>query len=105
VRVSRGKDNEKATGSTWENAAANLPVEGGFNLVTGTGRAEIEFEDTSTVYLGENSVLAFNGLDTHGSVPYTEIALLSGTATLHVHLATDGELFVLKTPTNAITLT
>jgi hypothetical protein len=105
VRVSRGKDNEKATGSTWETAAANLPVEGGFNLVTGTGRAEIEFEDTSTVYLGENSVLAFNGLYTHGSVPYTEIALLSGTATLHVHLATDGELFVLKTPTNAITLT
>ena len=104
VRVSRGKENEKATGAAWETAVANLPIETGFNLVTGAGRAEIEFEDTSTVYLGENSVLAFNGLYTNGSVPYTEIALLSGTATLHVHLASVGESFILNTPTNALTL-
>jgi len=80
VRVSRGKENEKATGTAWETAVTDLTVESGFNLVTGAGRAEIEFEDTSTVYLGENSVLAFNHLQTKGSVPYTEIALLSGTA-------------------------
>jgi hypothetical protein len=50
---------------------ADLPVDSGFNLVTGGGRAEIEFEDTSTVYLGENSVLAFNNLQTEGNVPHT----------------------------------
>jgi hypothetical protein len=36
---------------------ADLPIEVGFSLVTGSGRAEIEFEDASTLYLGENSVL------------------------------------------------
>jgi FecR protein len=105
VRISRGKENERATGNTWEVAEANLPLESGFNLVTGpTGRAEIEFEDTSTVYLAENSALGFNELRTYQDVPYTELALLSGMATLHVHLAAAGELFVLRTPTNAMTL-
>ena len=52
VRISRGKDAEHATGAVWEKAAANLPLEDGFNLVTGQGRAEIELEDASTVYLG-----------------------------------------------------
>ena len=104
VRVSRGKENEKATGTAWETAVTDLTVESGFNLVTGAGRAEIEFEDTSTVYLGENSVLAFNHLQTKGSVPYTEIALLSGTATVHAHLTAAGEQFVLMTPTNSLSL-
>jgi hypothetical protein len=100
VRVSRGSENERASGTVWETAAANLPVETGFNLVTGAGRAEIEFEDTSTVYLAENSVLTFNDLHTTGGVPYTEIGLLSGMATLRVHPTAPGELFVLRTPTN-----
>ena len=104
VRVSRGRQNERATGATWEKAVANLPIEKGFNLVTGTGRAEIEFEDTSTVYLAENSVLTFNELYTKENVPHTEIALLAGTATLHVHLAEANEVFVLKTPTNDLSL-
>ena len=58
VRVARGKEAEKqlenvpgeATG--WEQAVANLPLQTGYSLVTGTGRAEIEFEDASVVYLG-----------------------------------------------------
>ena len=43
VRVSRG-----TRGATWETAVTGLPLESGFNLVTGKGRAEIEFEDAST---------------------------------------------------------
>jgi hypothetical protein len=104
VRISRGKENEKATGAAWEKAVADLPVDSGFNLVTGGGRAEIEFEDTSTVYLGENSVLTFNNLQTEGNVPHTEIALLSGTATVHARLTVPGDSFVLTTPTNALSL-
>src|SRR5580698_2210952 len=64
VRIARGKDNEKATGNDWETATADLPLETGFNLATLDGRAEIEFEDASTVYLGENSVLSFTDLHT-----------------------------------------
>jgi len=88
VRVARGKEAEKqlenvpgeATG--WEQAVANLPLQTGYSLVTGTGRAEIEFEDASVVYLGDNSVLEFYEISTTGGIPYTEIALLSGTASV-----------------------
>jgi hypothetical protein len=98
VRIARGERNEKLTGATWEQAVSDLPLEAGFSLVTGAGRAEIEFEDASTLYLGENSALTFNDLRTTAGVPYTELALLTGTATLHVRPYMPGELFVLKTP-------
>jgi hypothetical protein len=100
VRIARGRQNEKATGATWEKAATDTPLETGFNLVTGEGRAEVELEDASTVYLGENSVLTFNDLHTTDGIPYTEIALLSGTVTLDVKPYVAGEVFLLKTPTD-----
>jgi hypothetical protein len=111
VRISRGKladkqlrqKGEDSTG--WEQAAANLPLEAGYSLVTGKGRAEIEFEDASTVYLADNSVLTFNDLSTTNGIPYTDIALLSGTATLDVHPMTWREFFNLNTPTDHITIT
>jgi len=102
VRVTRGAQAEKATGTTWEKAVANLPIETGYNLVTGAGRAEIEFEDASTVYLAENSVLVFSDLKTAGGVPHTELSLLAGTATLHLR-PESGESFILKTPTDGVT--
>jgi FecR protein len=97
VRVSRGK-----RGATWETAVTGLPLETGFNLVTGKGRAEIEFEDASTLYLGENSALTFNDLHTTAGVPYTELALLTGTTTLSLDEAIAGESFKLYTPTHSI---
>jgi hypothetical protein len=110
VRVARGKEAEKQfqdePGETtgWEQAAANLPLETGYSLVTGTGRAEIEFEDASVVYLGENSVLRFNELSTTSGVPYTEIALLSGTATMNVQSLLPGESFRIFTPGDSFTV-
>lgn len=104
LRIARGTDAEHATGAVWEKAAANLPLEDGFNLVTGQGRAEIEFEDTSTVYLGENSALSLDILETTDGVPRTEIALLTGTVTLNVKPIVAGEWFLLRTPANAITI-
>jgi hypothetical protein len=103
VRVSRGKEGEKATGSTWEIAVAGLPLATGFSLVTGEGRAEIEFEDASTVYLAENSALAFKDIHTTSGNPYTNIALLSGTATLHVQPMAVFEYFNMLTPTGSVT--
>jgi hypothetical protein len=113
VRVSRGKEAEKqlekesgdAIDTTgWEQATANLPLQSGYSLVTGTGRAEIEFEDASVVYLADNSVLAFNQLTTRNGIPYTEIALLSGTATLNVQTLLPGECFRLFTPGDSFTI-
>lgn len=102
VRVSRGKEGEHATGDDWEQAAVNLPIQTGFSLATGKGRAAIELEDASTVYLGDNSVLIFTQLTTTNGIPHTEISLVSGTATLHVQLTFPGEGFTLRTPTDGI---
>jgi hypothetical protein len=100
VRIARGEQNEKPAGETWEAAVTDLPLETGFSLVTGNGRAEIEFEDASTLYLGENSVLTFNDLHTTSGVPYSEVALLSGTVSLAIKPFIYGETFVLRTPTD-----
>jgi len=103
VRIARGEQNEKPAGPVWEKATSDLPIEVGFSLVTGAGRAEIEFEDASTLYLGEDSVLTFNDLHTQSGIAHTEVALLSGTATLHVHPSMAGGSFILRTPTDELT--
>jgi len=104
VRVARGKQAERATGGDWGQATGGLPIEEGFSLATGTGRAEIEFEDASTVYLGENSVLTFDALSTTNNVPRTELTLVSGTLTVHVQPTFAGEWFGLSTPTDRIAM-
>jgi FecR protein len=104
VRIARGEQNEKPAGEAWQQAVADLPLETGFSLVTGNGRAEIELEDASTLYLGENSVLIFNDLHTTSGVPYTELALLSGTLSLAIKPYIFGEELVLKTPTDNISV-
>jgi hypothetical protein len=100
VRIQRGAPNGKPESAVWEQAVADLPLETGFSLATGAGRAEIEFENASTIYLGENSVLTFNDLHATAGVPYTELALLSGTVSLNIHPYVAGEKFVLRTPTD-----
>jgi hypothetical protein len=104
VRIARGKDGEHATGGAWGQAAAGIPIEAGFGLVTGKGRVEIELEDASTVYLGENSVLTFNQLTATGGIPRTDVTLVSGTATLNVRPEFPGEWFILRTPTGRISV-
>lgn len=100
VRIERGEEAERSTGASWEKAVPGLPLETGFNLVTGAGRAVIEFEDASNLYLAENSVLAFNDLHTTEGVPYSSMALLTGTVSLHLRPDIAGEWFYLKTPTD-----
>ena len=99
VRVMRGKKAEKETGNTWEQAQVNLPIEAAYSLVTGTGRAEIEFEDASTAYLGENSVLTFGKLTSKGGVTETSLQLIDGTLTLHFVPGT-GDSISIASPTD-----
>jgi hypothetical protein len=105
VRIARGARNKPSKDTVWEKAVADLPLETGYSLVTGAGRAEIELEDASTFYLAENSVLTINDLHTTGGIPYTEVALLSGTVSLHVVPYVSGEIFLLKTPVKGLTVT
>ena len=95
VRVARVAATENAPKDDWEVAVVGLPIQAGFDLATGAdGRAEIEFEDASTVYLAENSVLAFNDVHIQNGVPFTSLALLTGTMTMHVEKIDVGFFFV-----------
>ena len=79
VRMSRGQAGEKASHDEWEKAAVDVPIYDGFTLVTGAGgRAEVELEDASHVYLDENSVLSFPVLNANASSRHTELDLVSG---------------------------
>jgi hypothetical protein len=99
VRITRGKHDEKLTGDTWEQAAADIPLQSGFSLVTGgTGRAEIEFEDASTLYLAPDSALTLNELTTKDGVPESVFTLLTGTITTHLSPTLPGERYTLRTP-------
>ena len=101
VRIQRGAPNGKQSLGEWETAVADLPIETGFSLVTGEGgRAEIEFENASTIYLDENSVLTFNDLHETAGVPFTEMALLSGTVSLNFRPYITWEKLILHTPSN-----
>jgi hypothetical protein len=102
VRIARGDEKGKPADAAWEKAVVDLPLETGFSLVTGVGRAEIEFEDAATLYLGENSVLTFNDLHTTSGVPYTDLGLLTGTVSLNLHSYIAGDKFFLRTPTDTL---
>jgi hypothetical protein len=102
VRIARGAAEARTSGTTWEKAVADLPLETGYSLVTGEGKAEIEFENASTIYLAENSVLTFNDMHTTTGVPYTQLALLSGTVTFDIKPFVANEVFLLQTPTGNI---
>lgn len=102
VRISRSAVTDKTSKSDWEKAVASLPILTGYSIATGTdGRAEIEFENASTVYLAENSVLAFNDLHSKDEIPYTSLSLLTGTLTMHIEKG-PGEVFLVRTPTAAV---
>ena len=102
VRIQSGVEEKHHKDGDWEVATNNLPLESGYSVVTGEGRAEIELEDASTLYLAPNSVLAVNDLSSTAGIPNTDMALLSGTVTLHVHPNVAGEKFILRTPTDNV---
>ncbi len=104
VRVARGKEIAKSTHNTWEQAVIDLPLADGYNLVTGAGRAEIEFEDASTMFLGENSALALDDVRTTGGIPYTALTLLSGTLTVHVKASLPTDTYLITTPTDSLSV-
>ncbi len=101
VRLSRGGKNGADLNTSWEIAQTNVPIEEGFTLATGSGRAEIEFENGSVIYLADNSVLEFNRLDATYIVPATELELVTGTLTVNAKPA-PREIFVITTPSERL---
>lgn len=73
---------DRATGQGMEKAILNTPVTEGARLATGNdGLAEVEFENNSTIRLGENSEVQFTKLliDDKGA-KVNEVTLVKGTA-------------------------
>lgn len=101
VRFNQGDSKGPNLEKPWEKAEANLPIEQGYALSTGDGRAEVEFESGAIVYLAPNSVLLFNTLQSVGEQITTRIELVSGTLTTNVQPNT-GEQFQVLTATALI---
>jgi len=101
VRLSRGGKKGADLNSAWEVAKTNEPIQEGFSIATGAGRAMIEFENGTTLYLADNSVLEFNELQDNFGVPITDLEMVTGTATVNARPA-PRELFVISTPSERI---
>ena len=86
---------DRKTGRGLEAAMANLPIVENSQLSTGTGVAEVEFEDNSTLRLAPDSLAEFPQLErTSTGATATSVELLKGTAYISL----------LKTPGNQFTL-
>jgi FecR protein len=81
----------------WEPAVMNMPVEQGFAIGTNNGRAEIEFEQGSTLWLAENSVVQFTELALSNGGRITRMTLSEGTATFNTNLSA-GDKFEVAAP-------
>jgi len=100
VQISRpatpGTDEQGANGA-WEQAIVNMPIQQGFTLATGNGRAEIEFESGATARLADNSVLQFTELALSEGGRITRMNLSQGTATFYANLSSQ-DVFEVLTP-------
>ncbi len=81
----------------WEQAVANLPIQQGFSMATGGGRAEVEFESGATARIAENSVLEFTELALSNGARISKLTLTQGVGTFYANLAHEDS-FVVATP-------
>ena len=101
VRLSHGNAKHIKLNQKWEEAESGEPIEQGFAVATGNGTAEIEFENSSTVYLAENSLLFFNELSSQDHRLNTQLSLPTGAAAFALETS-PGEIFSVQTPTDHI---
>jgi FecR protein len=101
VRLSRGDGKRVNLKRGWEDAQSGEPIEQGFAVATVKGTAEIEFENGSTVYLAENSLLFLNELSSRNDRLTTQLSLPTGAAAFALQTSA-GEIFSVQTPTDSI---
>jgi hypothetical protein len=73
--------------ANWEVAEPNLPIRQGYVLAVDKGRAEVEFENGTMAFLGENTVLEFYDLSLEDGAKTTRLVLRQGTASFYVNPA------------------
>lgn len=91
VQLSRPEEDD------WERALANMPLQEGYAIATGRGRAEIEFESGATVRLADGTRVQFNEMRLVDGNRITRMTLSEGTAIFYANLARNDE-FTVVTP-------
>lgn len=89
VQISRPEEED------WERALVNMPVQQGYAIATGRGRAEIEFESGATVRLADNTQVQFNELALSSGDRITRMTLSQGSAIFYANLGRNDEFTVL----------
>ncbi|HXY00545.1 MAG TPA: FecR domain-containing protein [Candidatus Limnocylindrales bacterium] len=98
VKYSEGQNGKVSLNTEWMPASAGLEVEEGYTIATEEGRAQVEFEDRSVVYLAERSVLQFKKLRATEDTTRSQLYLLTGTATVF-HASYGQDDMSVETPT------
>jgi hypothetical protein len=101
VRLSRGIHDRPDLNQPWEQAIPGEPLSQGFALATGVGRDTIDFEDGSTVYLAENSVLVFSEISATEVQTHSSLVLITGSASFSFKPPIGGN-YVIITPLDRI---
>ena len=82
VRFNRGDATQPNLKKPSEQADVNLAIAENYALATGAdGRAEIEFESGSVIFVARNFVALFEQLTATNGTPTTRLELVSGTMT------------------------
>jgi FecR protein len=97
VKFSPGTNGRPNLATDWIAAPAGMTLEAGDTLATEDGRAVMEFEDGSAVYLAGHSVLQFGKLQIKGGATISQLTLLAGVATFD-HASNGNDLLVVATP-------
>jgi len=104
VKFSPGHKGKPSLGDDWVRVAAGQPIEDGNTLATEKGRAEIEFENGTVVYLAESALLQFRMLRAWPGTTETDLNLLTGTATI-AHVSRGRDAIQIATPAMNIDFT
>ncbi|MGH9863855.1 MAG: FecR domain-containing protein, partial [Candidatus Acidiferrales bacterium] len=89
--------------SGWEAAAANMPVTQGVTIGTNDGRAEVQFEDGSTAWIAENTLVQFTELALSDGGRITKLTIAQGTVSIYADLKR-ADLFTVATPQEQISV-
>ncbi len=89
--------------SSWEPAAQNMPVMQGMTIGTNNGYAEVQFEDGSTAWISENTLVQFTELALADGSRITKLTLGEGTLSLMTELHR-GDAFGVSTSAETMTV-
>ena len=103
VRLSfvEGEVQYRRAGQEWQTAGINLPIQKGFDLQTGSGFAEVEFENGLAVRLANNTLLNFTELALVDGHRVTHLTMGSGTVIVSANLGKLDELTIATTKSGA----